>query len=343
MKSILRLSIIALMLMVFTIAINAQDTEEVAEFDISFMMIQEADAGTLSANEDDTFTLTLTGFSEETSWFFEDGRLTGLAQTNLIIEAWNASEEPLAIRTALNFAETARMITVLSNPEYDASSSSITYSAIIINQDDFVNNKGDVAIPETFESLTLMPIMDQDEFAIFEANFQIMQEEASEEDFDFSLLMVQKAQSGTLASHADDTFTLTLTGVPEGIPWFFEDSLESGLDLIALSISAWNETAEPLTLHTSLHLTDGSQILLELSQPEFDAMTNNISYSAIITNPDDFTDLPESFDAATLFFIMNNAEYAIYDVGFQIALNSTRNRNNNSKNRGSSSNRNSRY
>lgn len=120
---------------------------------------------------------------------------------------------------------------------------------------------------------------------------------------------IQNAVSGTMVDGGDGTYTLTLEGVGESVSWLvtapYQGVAEFNTGQLAL---AWVSASEGFEVSGLFQIGD-TTFSLNLSNPMYDVEQGAITYTAAVVVPEgekEAPEVPESFDAATLYIIADD-------------------------------------
>lgn len=139
-----------------------------------------------------------------------------------------------------------------------------------------------------------------------------------------SIIMAQEASSGVLVDNGDDTYTLTLEGVDESLPYLMDDAEapDGGVLESAKLLDAW-AAVEGLASEGAVLQTPEATVLVTLSAPVFDFISGSVSYTVIVEGvvqeegaPEVL--LPEVFEESTLFIIVSEEFWAGLAEGYEI-------------------------
>jgi len=162
MKTFARLFVLALFLLALPlVVVNAQDNG-IAE-DVSGLFIQSATGGGFAETGDNVYTLTLTEVGANTPWAFSSPEFrTGWYPSVGFAFDWAASPDVLVGAAVIQLDEETAVPLLLSDPEYDIDSSTLTYQANVdadrLSAEDFAALKP----PTTFTAVTVFIQIDKD-------------------------------------------------------------------------------------------------------------------------------------------------------------------------------------
>lgn len=155
MRLLTSFSLVALLAVIVLFTTMAQDDEIPVPDDYAQVIVQQADSGTFTEIDDTTYTLTLTGVSEELTWFIESPWLNaGTESIFLVSGSWAAAEDLVAEDVVLHTGNVSVILT-LTTPGYDEDTATMTYTATITEIRVEEETADDKTPPETFEAATL--------------------------------------------------------------------------------------------------------------------------------------------------------------------------------------------
>lgn len=136
------------------------------------------------------------------------------------------------------------------------------------------------------------------------------------------IIMAQEATSGVLVDNGDGTYTLTLEGVSEDLPYLLDsDTPDAGVLETAKVMDAW-AVVEGLTAEGAALQTPEATVLVTLSAPVFDFISGSVSYTAVVEGvvqeegqPE--VALPEVFEEATLYILASQEFWAGLAEGYE--------------------------
>lgn len=151
-------------------------------------------------------------------------------------------------------------------------------------------------------------------------------QDAAEEEITIapSIIMAQEATSGVLVDNGDETYTLTLEGVDESLPYLMDDTEapDGGVLESAKLLDAW-AAVEGLASQGAVLQTPEATVLVTLSAPVFDFISGSVSYTVTVEGvvqeegaPEVL--LPEVFEEATLYIIVSEEFWAGLAEGYEI-------------------------
>jgi len=124
-----------------------------------------------------------------------------------------------------------------------------------------------------------------------------------------TIIMVQEATSGVLVDNGDGTYTLTLEGVSEQLPYLMDnaENPDAGILETAKVMDAW-AVVEGLTAEDAVLQIPEATVLVTLSAPVFDFISGSVSYTAIVEGVvqeegAEEIPLPEVFEETTLYIL----------------------------------------
>lgn len=149
-------------------------------------------------------------------------------------------------------------------------------------------------------------------------------QEASEEVvIEPSIIMTQEASSGVLVDNGDGTYTLTLEGVDESLPYLIDngDAPDAGVLETAKVMDAW-AAVEGLSVQGAVLQTADATVLVTLSAPVFDFISGSVSYTAsvdAIVQEEGAPEvaLPEVFEETTLYILVSEEFWAGLAEGYE--------------------------
>ena len=152
--------------------------------------------------------------------------------------------------------------------------------------------------------------------------------QADDEMIEKSGAFTQHTDSGTFVDNGDDTFTLTLNGIGENSAWLISaPNKTAGLTPNIMYADLWNAVPDGMEA-SAVITTEEYLLLLTVSSPAFDMDTDAMSYVAVIDeiiyrgseelkgDPE----VPESFDEAAMFVLMDNAFLENWAAGAEAQL-----------------------
>lgn len=137
------------------------------------------------------------------------------------------------------------------------------------------------------------------------------------------IIMAQEATSGVLVANEDGTYTLTLEGVSEELPYLIDtaDAPDAGFLETAKVMDAWS-VVEGLTAEGAALQIPEATVLVTLSAPVFDFISGSVSYTAVVEGvvqeegqPE--VALPEVFEEATLFILASREFWTGLAEGYE--------------------------
>lgn len=137
----------------------------------------------------------------------------------------------------------------------------------------------------------------------------------AQESSPITLLLYQRASSGSLTDQGDGTYSLTMTDVSDTL--FLQSApMDFNRFSTPLIVNGWTHVENVQPVEARLE-TGSYGLSLQLSGPSYDEATASVSYVAQVTavtnsdpnvNPDKI-EIPNTFDLADLLIQMNNDLY----------------------------------
>ncbi len=145
---------------------------------------------------------------------------------------------------------------------------------------------------------------------------------------DGALVVVQQAGAGTLTANEDNTYTLTLQDVAPQVSWL-RTTPETGAGSIATAAfsTAWASVGTLQAANTVVQTGDGS-LVLTLSAPRLDPVTNTLQYQADLERVTSIGDItakhgelstPLALSSPTLFLQADSEFFVTLGEGFAMA------------------------
>jgi hypothetical protein len=137
MKTLIRLALISTFLIGFVVpfgmagAQDGDDDDALSSFEA--VLLLHAESGTMAANDDDSYTLTLEGVPEDYTLVFAGPMFIYSVSVDRLTTAWTADEEEMVSAEAVLNAAGVNAQVDLSMPQYDADASTLTFNAILNN------------------------------------------------------------------------------------------------------------------------------------------------------------------------------------------------------------------
>jgi len=330
-----------MVLLLTVIVVGAQETTNDAA--LNGVFLQAADSGSFTTADDGATILHLVGVSDEIPW----QAITPDLEGGVIVTAqfalfWGMMEElnTSALLTTDNIAIELTLTNITINFEtyevlYTVTVNEVYYATAVANAAETPTT------PDTFGAATLVINFDQsfieglnqgaDRAGLrpnLNRNCSFPSNDNCGQPIDIETLIasgtgvfVQSAESGSFVDGSESGYTLTLVGINDQTPWqLINPEFDGGTMDTTIVAQAW-AAVEGLNAAALLE-TDNVTVEMLITAPIYDAETGTLNFEAqamewyytqVQDDPKESASIPDVFDAATLFVVLDDSLIAALD------------------------------